>query len=171
MTQALKGEKCLTAKLTLKEVEDIRVNPLSPKELSNKYNISLGQVSKIRSGKNWNNKPPKEVGAPYKDILSRFWAKVDKSEDCWEWIGQKHSNGYGLLQCRSRKNRKMIKAHRLSYELHNGPIPEGLLVLHKCDNKLCVNPDHLELGNYSKNLKDAYDRGLRGQKLINKQVK
>ena len=171
MTKALKGEKCPTAKLILEEVEDIRISPLSPKELSNKYNISLGQVSRIRSERNWNNKPPKEVGAPYKGISSRFWAKVYKSKDCWEWIRQINSNGYGVLQCGPRKGRKMVRAHRISYKLHNGPIPEGLLILHKCDNKLCVNPDHLELGDYSKNLKDAWNRGLRSQKLTNKQVK
>lgn len=156
---ALKGEKCPNAKFTLEEVEDIKTSSLSRKELSNKYNISQSRISNIIRGETWNDKPPKFAGS-HKDIFTRFWDRVDKSGDCWEWTGAKNKYGYGMLPYGPRKARKSFGAHRVSYEIHFGVIPDGLLVLHKCDNKSCVNPAHLELGNQSKNVQDAYDRGL-----------
>jgi len=92
----------------------------------------------------------------------RFWSHVDKecSEffDCWEWTGSKNRCGYGVL----RLNRKTVLAHRLMYEIYYGEIPEGMMVLHECDNPSCVNPDHLKLGTQKDNMKDAYNKG-RGQ--------
>lgn len=69
----------------------------------------------------------------------RFWGKVEKKEGCWEWVGSS-SRGYGEMQW----EHKLKKAHRISYELLKGKIPEGLEIDHLCRNKLCVNPDHLE---------------------------
>lgn len=89
--------------------------------------------------------------------MKAFWDQVHKTPDCWEWRGKQSPNGYGYIG-------SFQKVHRLSYELHKGPIPKGLVVKHTCDNKLCVNPDHLELGTYSENLKEAYGRGLREPK-------
>ena len=94
----------------------------------------------------------------------RFWNQVKKSRrGCWNWTG--HScRGYGRI----RVSGKIQKASRFSYQLHYGPIPEGVWVLHKCDNKLCVNPEHLELGDAKKNTQDAVNRGcikpMRGEK-------
>ena len=79
---------------------------------------------------------------------------------CWEWQGITRGAikgiGYGALTVKN----KLTVAHRYSYEAFKGKIPEGMFVLHKCDNKPCVNPDHLELGTAKKNTEDAYERGL-----------
>lgn len=74
---------------------------------------------------------------------------------CWGWSGSTQ-NGYGLI---IRSKRRFL-AHRLSYALHKGVIPHGMVVMHKCDNKICTNPDHLELGTNSQNVSDAHARGL-----------
>ena len=81
------------------------------------------------------------------DVLERFWAKVDKSGDCWEWTATK-SYGYGRIKV----NGRMPLAHRISWELANGrEIPAGLEVDHMCFNHGCVNPDHLRLLTRSEN--------------------
>lgn len=90
----------------------------------------------------------------------RFWGKVQKSESCWNWTGAVRSSGYGVMQS-GRRGEGLIVAHRFSFELHNGPIPSGLFALHKCNNKLCVNPRHLYVGDHSANLRDAWRDGLR----------
>jgi hypothetical protein len=83
-------------------------------------------------------------------VKDRFLSKVNKTSDCWNWTGYIGSNRYGQLKI----NHKMIKSHRVSYELYNGDIPAGLNVLHKCDNTKCVNPDHLFLGSQKENVQD-----------------
>ncbi|KKM00856.1 hypothetical protein LCGC14_1800190, partial [marine sediment metagenome] len=92
--------------------------------------------------------------------MKRFWAKVIKNKNgCWEWKNATDTSGYGLFW----KNGKHHKAHRISWELHNGKIPKGLLVLHTCDNPLCVNPNHLWLGTNQDNQNDMYAKN-RGKK-------
>ena len=80
-------------------------------------------------------------------MADRFASKVRKTEGCWEWIGGKSSNGYGSFQLprtgRGTKQRR-VSAHRFSYEMLVGPIPEGLTIDHLCRNRACVNPAHLE---------------------------
>src|SRR5690242_15293817 len=78
-------------------------------------------------------------------LLRRFFCKVDMETDgCWEWRGSTRTTGYGSMSAAapggSRKDRRYISAHRLSFEFFNGPIPDGHEVCHRCDNPLCVNP-------------------------------
>ncbi len=84
----------------------------------------------------------------------RFWPKVNKTEGCWEWTRAKRE-GYGVLNVAG----KALYAHRLSWELHFGPIPTGMWVLRHCDNRGCVRPDHLFLGTIQDNLADMREKG------------
>jgi hypothetical protein len=77
---------------------------------------------------------------------------IPEGRGCWEWMGFIRPSGYGQVH-----QNKL--AHRVSWELHNGPIPNGVLVLHKCDNKSCVNPDHLFLGSHRDNTQDMMSKG------------
>lgn len=86
----------------------------------------------------------------------RFWPKVEKSPSgCWLWIGAvSRFSGYGHFHFAGEQ-----RAHRVSYILSFGQIPDGMFVLHACDNRRCVRPDHLFLGNHTDNMKDAKRKG------------
>lgn len=85
----------------------------------------------------------------------QFWSKVSCGQQCWTWIGCLHKQGYGLMNV----NGKTMKAHRVSYELHLGPIPAGMCVLHQCDNTSCVAPAHLSIGTQADNIRDMVAKG------------
>lgn len=86
----------------------------------------------------------------------RFWAKVAKNDGCWVWTAARvHGNGYGQFWSGGR----LVLAHRFSWALHYGTIPDGLCVLHRCDNRPCIRPDHLFLGDIRDNAIDMVQKG------------
>ena len=93
-------------------------------------------------------------------IADRFWEKVDvrAKDECWPWTGATTFGGYGVLGSGGHDG-AVVRAHRLSYELHFTPIPNGLVIRHKCDNPSCVNPSHLETGTQKENMQDSVRRG------------
>lgn len=97
-------------------------------------------------------------------LAGRFWVKVDKRgpDDCWNWKGSKRGGWGDYGGIRADRHGPQLKAHRVSWELHNGPIPDALWVLHRCDNPKCVNPDHLFLGDHDANMADRKAKGRAG---------
>jgi hypothetical protein len=88
------------------------------------------------------------------NMVDRYLARVVKSEGCWSWPGSK-TNGYGVIW----GDGKMQQIHRVSWEFHNGNVPDGMCVLHHCDNRECSNPSHLFLGGRGDNNKDRASKG------------
>ena len=116
----------------------------------------------------WNRygDPEFPVTDKYKSIPAedRFWkyAKPGEEGECWGWIGPMHSQGYGNLSV----NGKKMFAHRFSYKLHQGAIPQNSYVLHRCHNRICTNPDHLYVGSAQDNMMDMACAGRQAHQVI-----
>ena len=93
-------------------------------------------------------------------LADRFWDKVDRQggEECWPWKGARLRQGYGHIMLTRSPDRR-LRAHRVAWELHYGPIPDGLVVMHTCDNPPCVNPAHLRIGTIGDNNRDRSNKG------------
>lgn len=89
-------------------------------------------------------------------VVDRFYSNLYKTDTCWIWKGSKFVDGYGRMKI----GRKItLRAHRLSWEIHHGKIPKDKMICHKCDVKLCVNPEHIYVGDIHTNARDRVERG------------
>ncbi len=108
--------------------------------------------------------------AKRRTLEERFWEKVDKNGPvpahvpelgpCWVWTSSTNGRGYGQISSGGNGGRP-LKAHRVAWEMENGPIPDGLDVLHKCDNPICTRASHLMLGTHLDNMRDMFTKGRR----------
>lgn len=100
----------------------------------------------------------RKTGPKPRPLAERFWPKVHQrgADECWEWRACRDGSGYGRIG----HNGRAIPASRASWMVQVGPIPEGRMVLHHCDNPPCVNILHLYLGDHADNARDASERGL-----------
>ena len=98
----------------------------------------------------------REINKPDQQTIDRFWSSVDKSGECWLWTKSTTGPmGYGQFNC----NGTILTAHRMSYAIVHRRVPQDTLVCHTCDNPICVNPDHLFLGDYLINNQDMFAKG------------
>lgn len=100
-----------------------------------------------------------KTGPKPKPLSELFWRRVKKTRGCWLWTGAKTRGNYGELVHVVNRKQTGWRAHRLSWVLNKGEIPDGLQVLHRCDNPPCVNPEHLFLGTQHDNITDMWLKG------------
>jgi len=127
-----------------------------------KLSESLSGKSKSDTAKQNMRKPKsedhkKKMSKVFKNTINSIWLKINikSSDECWEYIGLLDKDGYGSFMI----NYKNMRAHRVAYESFYGSIPKKLLVLHKCDNPSCCNPNHLWLGTNKDNTQDMINKG------------
>lgn len=101
--------------------------------------------------------PSRPSSTPRSDL---FWPKVRWDQHgCWEWQASRYINGYGQFHFPGGKG---VRAHRAAWIIMYGPIPERMVIMHRCDNRGCVRPDHLRLGTQAENMRDMAAKGRRG---------
>ncbi len=125
---------------------------MSPSELKSARQ-RLGEARELLERHGYKVVPPPDPEA----LAHRFWAKVDKSDECWLWTAAKDRKGYGLFKLTGSVTRS---AHRVSWMLTRGSMPaSSVVVMHTCDNPGCVNPAHLKLGTNLENNADKVAKG------------
>jgi hypothetical protein len=121
------------------------------KEIASIFGVSFSLVCKIAGGKKRN-------------MSKLFWSKYQVADNgCWEWTGAKSPEGYGRLGFEG----KVSYAHRVAWILTHGPIPDGFMACHRCDNPSCINPDHLFLGDSGDNARDRENKHRNPKPVIN----
>lgn len=95
----------------------------------------------------------------FSDNIARFWARVDRSGECWLWTSETNRFGYGRFMLWHDGMRTRILAHRLALKLYGVALADDQVVMHTCDNPPCVNPSHLSVGTQLENIRDARDKG------------
>ena len=150
--------------------EAARLLGLSPKTITNQ--VLAGRIvgSMVKIGRHWswdfssaevaryereNRGRPGPKSPKRRSIVDRFWEKVDQSGSCWLWTASTDGHGYGVIGV---EGGRVAKAHRVSYEIANGSVPDGMWILHSCDNPPCVRPSHLRAGTREDNVQDAKER-------------
>lgn len=150
---------CIQPKIDPMEAREMWDRGVPIKEIAAKFGARPVTIYRASYRFGWGRHPLSghRKGPTHVPLAVRFWDKVQTGPSCWEWAAGRDKNGYGKIG--RRHGEKPAFAHRVSWELTNGQIPDQLCVLHLCDNPCCVRPDHLMLGTIEENNRQMIARG------------